>query len=262
MKKRRILVVDDELPALELLTSMVARRPELEIALATTEYQTVLDFLDEEDVDLMIVDLDLRVNTGYNLMVAVEPPTQVIVCTASKDKGSESLHHGAIDFVEKLVEEDRLNFAIDRALRQLELLEFERETKRYPTTAAFQPEDETTYINVRVAELIYARAEGKSTWLFLTEGRELLVNIGLRNLQALLDPVDFIRCQRGFIVNRDSVGEYLSGTDFGTKHWWIRLRSDLIWTWNSGREQGMLPVGDKYRYRLEKALGVRYPKRW
>lgn len=257
MEKRKVLIIDDELPALNVLNMMLAKRPELEIVLATTEYQEAYDYLDEHDVDLLMVDLDLRVDTGYNLMAAVEPPTQIIVCTGSSREGSLSLYSGAIDFVVKMIDEDRLNFAVDRALRQLELLENEQKTQTYASTIAVLPEVGNSYVNMRVDELVYARSEGKTVRLFLTQQRELVASMLLRDLQARLNPRDFIRNQRGFIVRREAIKQYRPGSDFDTKHWWIELHEDMICDWPEARENGRLPVGEKCRYRVEKALGVR-----
>lgn len=257
MEKRKVLIVDDELPALNVLIAMLAKRPELEIVLATTEYQEAYDYLDEFEVDILIVDLDLRVDTGYNLMAAVEPPTQIIVCTASEHEGSDAIYRGAIDFVVKLVQEDRLDFAIDRALRQLELLYYEQSNRTYPSTVAVQLETSDAFLNVRVSELVYARSEGKSTYLFLEQGEELLAKRLLRNLQQLLDPAEFIRIQKGFIVRRDAIDQYLPGSFFQTKNWWVVLRLELTARKKDDREQTKLPVGERYRHRLEKALGIR-----
>ena len=259
MYKRKVLIIDDELPALQVLITMLAKRADLEIVLATTAYQQAYDYLDEHDVDLLLVDLDLRVNTGYNLMAAVEPPTQMIVCTASGEKGSESLHHGAIDFVEKLVDEDRLNFAVDRALRQLELLENEQAHQVYPSTIAVQLETSDAFVNVRVNELVYASAEGKTTCLFFGDGQELLAKKLLGNLQLLLDPAEFIRIQKKYIVRRDAISQYLPGmlTHLKTKNWWVELRPEAIAGLAEEEEKRRLPVGERYRHRVEKALGIR-----
>lgn len=257
MEKRKVILVDDERPALEVLKSMVNRRADLEIALATTRFQEAYDFLDENDVDLLVVDLNLRVDSGYTLMGAVEPPTQIIVCTASDNQGSESIRAGAMDYVVKMVQEDRFNFAVDRALRQLELLEFERANRVFPSTIAVQLEEGDAYVNLRVAELVYARSEGKCARLFLTEGRELLARKLLRDVQQLLDPNEFIRNQRGFLIKREAIASYQPGTAFKTKHWWVILGEETIFDWKNDMEKGKLPVGNKYRYRVEKALGIR-----
>lgn len=257
MDKRKVLIVDDELPALNVLEMMLAKRPELEIVLATTEYQVAYDYLDEYEVDLLVVDLDLRVDTGYNLMAAVEPPTQIIVCTASEREGSDAIYHGAIDFVVKLVQEDRLDFAVDLALRQLELLENEQSNRVYPSTVAVQLEASSAYVNVRVSELVYARSDGKCTYLFLADGQELLAKVLLRNLQDMLNPTEFIRIQKGFIVNRGAIRRYLPTVDSGLKKWWVELDPGVVEKWRNRPEKSGLPVGGRYRYRVEKALGVR-----
>lgn len=259
MDKRKVLIVDDELPALNVLKMMLAKRPELEIVLATTEYQVAYDYLDEYDVDLLVVDLDLRVDTGYNLMAAVEPPTQIIVCTASEREGSDAIYHGAIDFVVKLVQEERLDFAVDLALRQLELLENEQSNRVYPSTVAVQLETSDAFVNVRVSELLYACAEGKMTWLYFGNGKVLVAKKLLRNLQDLLDPTEFIRIQKKYIVRRDAIGQYLPGmlTRLKTKHWWVELLPEAIAGLAEEEEKRRLPVGERYRHRVEKALGIR-----
>lgn len=257
MEKRKVLIVDDELPALNVLNMMLAKRPELEIVLATTEYQVAYDYLDEYEVDLLVVDLDLRVDTGYNLMAAVEPPTQIIVCTASEREGSDAIYQGAIDFVVKLVQEDRLYFGVDRALRQLELLENEQSNRVYPSTIAVQLETSDAFVNVRLSELVYARSEGKTTYLFFENGQELVAKKLLCNLQQLLDPAEFIRIQKGFIVRRDAIGQYLPGTLLKTKNWWVELRPEAIAGREDDAKKRRLPVGERYRHRVEKALGIR-----
>jgi len=257
MERRKVVLVDDERPALEILKAMVHKRPDLEIVLATTRFQEAYAYLDGHGVDLLIVDLDLRVDSGYTLMGAVEPPTQIIVCTATDNQGSDSLLAGAIDYVVKMVEEERFNFAVDRALRQLELLEHEQANRVYPSSVAIQLETGNVYVNVRVDELVYARSDGKCTYLFLTEARELLARKLLRDLQQLLDPTDFIRVQKGFIVRRDAVSRYVPEPESKTKKWWVELNKEVICEWENSREKGKLPVGERYRYRVEKALSVR-----
>src|SRR5690606_15654264 len=257
MNRRKVVIIDDELPALQVLETILGKRPDLEIVLSTTDYQAAFDYLDENDVDLLIGRLDLRVASGYDLLAGVEPPTQIIVCTGSKDEGSESLLNGAIDFVVKLVEEDRLNFAVDRALRQLQLLEFERESKHYPSTVALQLQNSQVFVNVRTADLVFAQADGKCTRLFLANGEDLLARKLIRDLQNELNPVDFIRSHRSIVVNRLSIERYELESEHALRKWIVKLRKEVMHKWANDNEKGQLPVGGKYRYRVEKALGIR-----
>lgn len=270
MDKRKVVIVDDERPALDVLATLVKTRPELEIVLGTTQFQEAWDYLDEHDIDILLVDLDLRVESGYRLMGAVDEPTQIIVCTASKDQGTEAIGRGAIDFLTKMVAPERFNYAIERALRQLELLENLEKNKSYPSTlmVPLAPDDSSDdekrrnpepnhYNSFSVDKLAYIRSEGKNSRLFFNDGTELFAKQLLRELQTGLDPDTFIRTQRGFIVNRRSIVGYKPGTEFGTKHWWILLEEPEPNFWENTLEKGKIPVGEKYRYRVEKILGIR-----
>lgn len=270
MERKKVVIVDDELPALEILLMFVKKRPELEIVLATTQFQKAWDYLDENDIDLLIVDLDLRVDSGYRLMGAVEEPTQIIVCTASENEGTKAIGNGAIDFLTKLVEEERFNYAIDLALKQMELLENRDRNKMYPPTVvvplapdelsddpAFKKPNADHYKSFRAKDLVYARSDGKTTRLFFIDGSQLLVKLLMRDFQSQLEPLHFIRIQKGYLVNREFIGDYKSGADFDTRHWWIVFDPEVIPTWKGNTDKGKLPVGGKYRYRVERALNIR-----
>ena len=268
MKRKKVVIVDDELPALEILVMFVKKRPELEIVLATTEFREAWDFLDENDCDLLIVDLDLRVDSGYRLMGAVEEPTQIIVCTGATDEGSKAIHNGAIDFLTKLVEEERFNFAVNRALKQMDLLESRDRYLTYPSTVMMllAPDEESDdpvfkqpaadyYKSFFVKDLVYARSEAKYTRVFFADGSQVLVKMLMRDFQAQLDPRHFIRIQKGYLVNREFIGGYVPGAEFDSRHWWVLLVSTP--DWKKDLDNGKLPVGDKYRYRVERVLNIR-----
>lgn len=270
MNKRKVVIVDDERPALEVLIELVKRRPELEITLATTLFHEALEFLDEHDNDILIVDLDLRVDTGYRLMGAVEEPTQIIVCTGYEKEGTDAIGSGAIDFLTKMVAPERFDYAIDRALKQLELLESVERNKSYSATL-FMPlaPDETSsieelrnpdtnsYKGIRLSDLIYARSEGKNCRLFFSDGSQLLVRQLLRDVQTRLDPAKFIRIQRQYLVDKAAIGDYRPWAGDEAKHWWVVLAQDALKEWEKDLDGGRFPVGNKYRYRVEKALGIR-----
>ncbi|MEC3879744.1 LytR/AlgR family response regulator transcription factor [Parapedobacter sp. 10938] len=270
MNKRKVVIVDDEHPALEVLIELVKRRPELEIALATTQFHDALDFLDENDNDILITDLDLRVDTGYRLMGAVEEPTQIIVCTAFEKEGTDAIGSGAIDFLTKMVAPERFDYAIDRALRKLELLENIARNTAYSATLfmSLAPDetssmeehrnpDTNSYKGICVSDLVYARSDGKNCRLFFIDGSQLLVRQLLRDVQTLLDPAKFIRIQRQYLVNKAAIGDYRPWLGDEAKHWWVVLTLDANKDWKNDQDNGRFPVGNKYRYRVEKALGIR-----
>src|SRR5690606_36538363 len=121
----------------------------------------------------------------------------------------------------------------------------------YPTTVMVPVGPEGHYKSFFASELVYARSDGKYTCLYFADGTQLPIRMLMRDFQIKLDPLQYIRIQRGYLVNREFIGDYVQGD----RHWWVMLIT--VPEWKDNLDNGKLPVGGKYRYRVERALNIR-----
>jgi len=121
----RILVVEDEANYRRVLAMMVV---DLDVELLeAADGEAALALLDRETVDLVISDLNMPRMDGMALLRALRtrpspPPVVIITAYGSIDSAVEAMRAGAIDYLPKPFDEQRLHLTLKRALRVTDLL--------------------------------------------------------------------------------------------------------------------------------------------
>lgn len=128
----RILVVDDELDFLETIVKRLERRGYK--AAGVTSGREALDYLEERDVDVVILDVRMPGMDGIDVLkeiVTKWPFTQVILLTGhgSLEAGRRGLELGAYDYVLKPAKLEDLTKKIHQAYERKMLLESEQKSK-------------------------------------------------------------------------------------------------------------------------------------
>ncbi len=115
----RVLVVDDERPALDELAWLLGRDPRVGDVLTTDSAAEALRLLQEEPVDAVFMDIRMPGLTGLDLARVLsrfkEPPPVVFV-TAYDEHAVSAFDLNAVDYVLKPVREDRLAEAVRRVV--------------------------------------------------------------------------------------------------------------------------------------------------
>jgi two-component system response regulator HydG len=122
----RVLIVDDDQSACDLLEAALGRRGFDPVA--RTSAADAFATLGQEDFNVVLTDLHMPGLGGIELcerIVANRPDVPVIVVTAfgSFDTAVEAIRAGAYDFITKPFEIEALELALDRAIQQQELRE-------------------------------------------------------------------------------------------------------------------------------------------
>src|SRR5437867_11028333 len=120
MAEIRALVVDDEAPIRQLLTTHLESLGCK--VLEARDGQTALESIRTEPVDLIFTDVSMPRMTGLQLMQAVRmmcPETAVVVISgyATVEDTVEALRLGALDFIHKPFDQEDVSRAVERYLR-------------------------------------------------------------------------------------------------------------------------------------------------
>ena len=113
----RVLAVDDEPPALDELTYLLQRHPDVEEVLSASDANSALRMINERGVDAVFLDINMPGLSGLELAAVLanfsRPPALVFV-TAHEDKAIAAFEVGAVDYLLKPIREERLDAAIRR----------------------------------------------------------------------------------------------------------------------------------------------------
>jgi len=194
---QRVMVADDEPPALERLTRLLKGIDGVELCAAVGEADRVIETCRRRRPDVVLLDVEMPGTDGIELARALRklsPPPAVIFVTAFEQYAVDAFELAAVDYLVKPVRAERLARALERA----------RNRPLGPGVALKSRLGERV-ISIPVADIRALVAEDKYTVVHYGEG-EALVDDSLLTLETRFAG-HFIRIHRKALVAR----RYLRG---------------------------------------------------
>ena len=117
----RVLVIDDERPALDELAFLLERDPRVGGVLTSDSATEALRILQDLDVDAVFLDIQMPGLSGLDLaqvLARFRKPPPVVFVTAHEEHAVEAFDLHAVDYVLKPVREDRLAEAVRRVVEE------------------------------------------------------------------------------------------------------------------------------------------------
>lgn len=195
----RVLVVDDELPALEELAWLLRQDDRVGTVRTASDGATALKALDEEPVDALFLDIRMPGLDGLDVarvLARFRTPPQVVFVTAYEDHAVDAFELHAVDYLLKPVRPERLGEAVRRVVEGL----------HGPAPVEAAAADETIAVElggvtrfVARSEVRWVEAQGDYARLH-TAGGSHLVRIPLTTLEERWRPAGFVRIHRSTIV--------------------------------------------------------------
>lgn len=224
--KYKCLIVDDEAPAHLVLQAHIARTEQLEVIGDAYDGQEALEFLRNNRVDIVFLDIEMPRLTGLELLECMPYPTSVILTTAYSNFGFEAYQSGVVDYLLKPISFPRflkaINKIVERPLPRKEPVQFpEIEVKHEGVLKTIQSQD-----------ILYIEAVGNYIRLHLASEKPLLITQTMKYILSILPPQHFIRIHKSYIVKRENIAE--------SKKTEVTLSNGTV-----------LPVGRKYSVLLE-----------
>lgn len=197
----KVLVVDDERPALDELAYLLARDPRITDVVTADSAAEALRILQEEHVDAVFSDIRMPGLTGLELAKVLtrfsEAPPVVFV-TAHDEHAVDAFELHVVDYVLKPVREDRLAEAVRR------IVSAGAEPPAEDDSIAVELGGRTRF--VRRAEIRYVEAQGDYVRLHTPSGNHLL-RVPLTTLEEQWRDAGFVRIHRSHLVSLPHVAE-------------------------------------------------------
>jgi two-component system LytT family response regulator len=205
----RVLIVDDEAPARALLREMLSAEPDVEIlGEAATGLEAVKMATDLEP-EVVFLDIEMPKLDGFEVLELLDPSIAVVFVTAYDSHALRAFEVHAVDYVLKPYRAARLREALARARARVG----ERPDATLLANAARRPGEFAQRVVVKdgahiqvipIERLDYAQAQDDYVAL-RTEGKTFLKTQTLGGLAASLDPSQFVRVHRSFLVRFDRI---------------------------------------------------------
>jgi two-component system LytT family response regulator len=220
----KCIAIDDEPLALELLKTYISGFPELDLLQTFDDAIEGADYLKNNSVDLLFIDINMPDISGIELVSALDNKPLIIFTTAHKKFAHEGFELEAIDYLLKPITPERFQKAVNRAMEQYHFKNQEKPVVWEP----FIVRSEYKMIKIEPAQIEYIEAMQDYIKIFLVGVvHPVLTLMSLKIILEKLPRKGFSRVHRSFIVADSQVKSILNKK--------IRLAS--------GKE---LPISDSY----------------
>jgi two-component system LytT family response regulator len=227
----RAYVLDDERLAVERLTRLLTATKRVEVVGSEIDPEAALAFLQTHPADVLFLDIQMPVLSGFELLERLEAPPPVIFTTAFDRYALDAFEVSSIDYLLKPIEPERLERALDKLERLTGQPKPDVHALARELAAALAPNRRLERVASRVGErttvLDVARishflSKDKLTFA-VVNGREHVIDQTLADLESRLDPRRFARIHRATLVNVGFVQELFPAIDGGVL---VRLKDE------------------------------------
>ncbi len=195
------LVVDDELPALRLLSDYVQKIPELELTGTAEDAFSALEILHSQKVDLLFLDIQMPGLTGINMLKSLKNKPYVIFTTAYAKYALDGYDLDVVDYLLKPITFDRFLKAVNKVMELYKMKNRPEEGEQISTKKdhIFVKAD-YKLIKVFFNDILYI--EGLSEYVIIHVPNKNIITLqSLKNLEEILPSDRFLRIHKSYIVS-------------------------------------------------------------
>lgn len=234
------LIADDEPLLREHLAAHLARLwPELRIVAQARNGREAIELFDEHEPAIAFLDVHMPGLTGLDVARSIGSRAKLVFVTAYDRYAVQAFEHGAVDYLVKPFEPERLAQTVarlrDRQAAPIAGLEPLLDALSARMRQEAPPRKHLQWIKASVGnsvrlipvdDVVYLRSDEKYT-LVVWQGGEALIRKGIRELADELDPERFVQIHRSVIVALSQVAQVTRGNN-ETAEVHLRARSEVL----------------------------------
>jgi len=213
-----IIIIEDEKPAARLLQRKVEKLGLKVTKMLHSVEESIAWFQNNSHPDLIFLDIQLSDGLSFEIFEQNDIKSAVIFTTAYDEYALRAFKLNSIDYLLKPIDEDELSTAISKFKNQFQKntissLDFEAikrmlvnpVEKEYKKRFSIKIGHQLKVVPIDEVECFYS--ENKGTYLHTIDNRDYLLDTTLEILENAINPKDFFRINRKFIVPLKAIKE-------------------------------------------------------
>lgn len=198
----KCIAIDDEPMALELISGYIKKTPFLEFVADFTNPFDAMNYLLNNSVDLVFIDINMPELSGIELLKALPLVPKVIFTTAYSEYAAESYELNAIDYLLKPVKYDRFLKGVNKAIDLLPLKkdEFEMPINKDTAIQSILLKSGSKTFKIAIDDIFYIEAAG-NYMLFYTQKGKVMTLMPMSDILKMLPSSSFVRIHKSYIIS-------------------------------------------------------------
>ena len=212
--KYNCVIVDDERPALKLLTAYIKKLPHLELVASCEDAFEAIAALQNYQVDILFLDIHMPEFTGIELLQSLKQKPQVIMSTAYREYAVEGFEMEVTDYLVKPFSFERFLQAVNKATQNLNIEKKPKSnSSSIETLSDISEKKQDTYFFVKtnhkmekvpLHEILYIESMREYVSIQL-KSRRFVVHQTMNAMEEKLRLPDFMRVHRSYIIGLNHI---------------------------------------------------------
>lgn len=203
------IIVDDEPLARSEMRSLIAEISSIDILGEFPNAPSALEFLKDNDVDLIFLDIEMPMVTGLEFAEMLPKKSLIIFTTAYSQYALKSYELEAVDYLLKPIDPQRLEKAIDKAILYTELLSKDtvKNTVESNTADFLFIKAERRFYKISFSDIKFI--EGLKDYVVIhTRQQKLITAMNLKTIHQKISGETFIRVSKSYVVNMNYIDSF------------------------------------------------------
>ncbi len=202
----KYIIIDDEPLAHEIIEEFCSMLPHLQLEKNCYNAIEAMQFLNENAVDFMFLDINMPKLRGLDFLKTLSSPPKTIITTAYKEHALEGFELNVVDYLLKPFSFDRLLKAVNKVIQTIPSQKSKIEVS--PASSSnhnrFFLKGDKKYHQINTDDILFIEAYGNYTKVYLKD--EMIVSHQkISDFQDLLSEDNFLRVHKSFVVAIDKI---------------------------------------------------------
>lgn len=230
----KVLIVDDEPLAQDVIETYVKNIPDLQLVGICKNAIEASSILNKEVVDLIFLDIQMPQLNGIDFLKSLTKKPFVIITTAFSDYAVEGFELNVVDYLLKPISFNRFLLAVNRIIDSKDSAASEQSSKEgNKKESYFFVKADKKMVKINHKDILYI--EGLKDYVIIKLAKSRLVTLQtMKSLEDKLPNETFKRIHRSYIVNLNKLEAIVGNT--------IEVKE--------GDQQVQLPIGKNYKDEL------------
>jgi len=209
----RVLIVEDETVAYENLVDIINRiDPAIEIVGNTESITQTINWLQKNQLpDLILMDIHLSDGSAFSIFDIIKVETPIIFITAYDEYAINAFKVNSVDYLLKPVKVEDLERALYKFSQwtRVDIMQYLSQVSKLAAAPKYKDKllipVKDKLLPISLNEITCFYTTDKTTRIYLNDGSNYSYSKTLDQIIATLNPQDFIRANKQYIVARNSI---------------------------------------------------------
>ena len=204
-----VIIEDEELSAVRLQKLIQEVCKDVVISKILSSVKESIAYLSSNEPDLIFLDVNLSDGYCFEILETVTIKTPIIFTTAYSEYAIKAFEHNSIDYLVKPVDKNALKRSIQKYsnLKEWQIPNYKglKAYNEWNYKKRFLIKINQQLVQVNIEDIAYFYSEDKLSFIRKWDGKKIPVEYSLKKLEEIIDPREFFRINRKYIVHLNAI---------------------------------------------------------